>query len=468
MSLAYETDVDLGRAIFGHAQLGDQRRTARLVETFNLMRRHPGGTLPDKLPTPADLRAFYRLCDADDVTHGAIIAAAGQHTRTRIADSPGAVLIVHDATELDYTSLTSLADDLGQIGKGLNRGYICHNVLALAADTGDVLGLVDQILHHRDEVPENETLSEHRERETRESLLWLRGTEHLPADVKLIDVADQGSDTFEFLEHEFHSGRRFVLRACKVRQVCAGHQPVGQRHYLKAYVQSLPELGRFTMDVQAQPGRKARKAAEFIVRGGPVLVCPPHAKYGDHGDDPLPLYVVQITEVDPPAGEKAIDWTLLTNEPVRMFADAWRVAGWYERRWIVEEYHKAQKTGCQIEDLQFTTTARLEPAIALLSVVAVTLLNLRDASRRPDATTRQATTLLSPDYVNVLSLWRYRELREHLTVHDFFYALARLGGHQNRKSDHRPGWLVLWRGWTKLQAMLDGYAAAQAVKCGRT
>lgn len=468
MSLAYETDVPLGQAIFGHAELGDRRRTERLVETFNLMQRHPGGTLPDKLSTPSDLRAFYRLCDADDVTHEAIIAAAGQYALTRIGDSPGAVLIIHDATELDYTSLTSLADDLGQIGTGSNLGYICHNVLAVAADTGDVLGLVDQILHCRDEVPENETLSQHRERETRESLLWLRGTKHLPADAKLIDVADQGSDTFEFLEHEFHSGRRFVVRAYKVRKVYAGHQPIGPRRYLKQHAHSLPELGRFTMDVQAQPGRKARKGAEFLVRGGPVLVCPPHAKHGHHGDDPLPLYVVQITEVDPPAGEKAVDWTLLTNEPVKTFADAWQVAGWYERRWIAEEYHKAQKTGCQIEDMQFTTTARLEPAIALLSVVAVTLLNLRDASRRPDAKTRRATAILAPDYVKVLSLWRHREIRENLTVHDFFYALARLGGHQNRKSDRRPGWLVLWRGWTKLQAMLDGYAAAQRVKCGKT
>jgi hypothetical protein len=198
-----------------------------LVETFNLMQQHPGGTLPDKLSTPADLRAFYRLCDTDDVTHEAIIAAARQYTLTRIADSADPVLIVHDATELDYTSLTSLADDLGQIGKGTHLGYICHNVLAVAADTGDVLGLVDQILHCRDELPENETLSEHRERESRESRLWLRGTEHLPADAKLIDVADQGSDTFEFLDHEFHSGRRFVVRACKVRKVYAAHQRTG-------------------------------------------------------------------------------------------------------------------------------------------------------------------------------------------------------------------------------------------------
>ncbi len=468
MSLTYDTDLNLGQAIFGHAQLGDQRRTARLVETFNLMQRHPGGTLPDKLSKPADLRAFYRLCDADDVTHAAIIAAARQYTLKRIAECPGPVLMLHDATELDFTSHKSLADDLGQIGTGFNQGFICQNVLAVAPDTGEVLGLVDQILHRRDEVPENETLTEHRERETRESLLWLRGTEHLPAEVKLIDVSDQGSDTFEFLEHEFHSGRRFVVRACKVRKVYAGHKPIGRKRYFKEYADSLPELGRFTMDVQAQLGRKARKDAEFIVRGGPVLVCRPHAKHGQHGDDPLPLYVVRITEANPPAGEKAIDWTLLTNEKVQKLEDAWRVASWYERRWIVEEYHKAKKTGCQIEDMQFTTTARLEPAIALVSVVAVTLLNLRDASRRPDAKTRLATTILAPDYVEVLSLWRYRKIRHDLTIHDFFFALARLGGHQNRKSDHQPGWLVLWRGWTKLQAMLDGYSAAKGIKCGKT
>ena len=114
MSLAYETDLNLGQAIFGHAQLGDKRRTSRLVETFNLMRRHPGGTLPDKLSKPADLRAFYRLCDTDDVTHAAIIAASRQYTLARIAESTGPVLMVHDATELDYTSLKSLAEDLGR------------------------------------------------------------------------------------------------------------------------------------------------------------------------------------------------------------------------------------------------------------------------------------------------------------------------------------------------------------------
>lgn len=471
MSLQYDADLSLGQMIFGHAELGDERRTARLVKTFDLMHRHPGGTLPDKLSSPPDLRAFYRLCDCEDVTHERVIAAAREHTLKKIAEYGAPVLMIHDATELDYTSLSSLTEDLGQIGDGGGRGYICQNVLAVKAENREVLGLVDQILHHRANTPKKETMQQRRDREDRESLLWLRGTQSLPPDAKIIDVADQGADTFEFLEHEFKSGRRFVIRVFRPRKVYAGHQPVGPKSYLKKYANNLPELGRFTMDVPAQPGRKARKNAEFIVRGGPLLVCRPHAKYGNHGDDPLPLYVVQVTEVNPPRGATKVEWTLLTNEPVKTFNDAWHVVGWYESRWTVEEYHKAQKTGCQIEDMQFTTTARLEPAIALLSIVAVTLLDLRDAARQEDAKTRLATTVVAPEYVEVMSVHRYGKIRPKLTVHEFFYALARLGGHQNRKRDRHPGWLVLWRGWMKLQAMVDGYEAAQQIrqiKCGTT
>lgn len=463
----YETADSLGQLMFAHAELGDRRRTARVATAFDQMRRHPGGTLPDKLSTPADLKALYRLCACESVTHEAIIAAMRKYTEKRMADHHGSVLVVHDATELDYTSLESLAADLGQIGRGTRSGYICQNVIAVAPETGEVLGLLDQILHCRDEVPEGETLTQSRNRESRESLLWGKGTKHLAGNTQLIDVCDQGASTFEFIEHELKSGRRFVIRNGKVRKVHGGHARDGPKHYIKPYAQSLPELCRYTMDVQSQEGRKARTQAEFAIRGGPILLLPPHAKYGHHGDDPLPMYVVYVSEVSPPpAGKEPIDWMLLTNEPIHNADDAWRVVGWYERRWVIEEYHKAMKTGCRIEDIQFTAVGRLQPAIALLSAVALTLLNLRDASRAENASTRLATELFSPEYVEVLSIWRYGKLRSELSVYDFFFALARLGGHQNRKGDHRPGWLVLWRGWTKLQCMLDGYLAGKRKKCG--
>jgi hypothetical protein len=299
--------------MFGHAELGDVRRTERLVATFDRCRRHPGGTLPDKLSSPADLKALYRLCASEAVTHAALVLSMRLYTLARIELHDGPVLVLHDDTELDYSTLGSLAEQLGQIGTGYGRGYICHNVLAVDANTGEVLGLLDQILHCRDEVRNDETLTELRNRETRESLLWVKGVSRLPNNPQLIDVADQGASTFEFLEVEVHSGRRFVIRNGKQRKCYAGHEPTGDKQDLHTHAESLPELGRFTMPVQAQKGRKGREAAEFIVRGGPILLLPPHAKHGHHGNHPLPMYVVSITEVQPPKGEKRIEWMLLTQ-----------------------------------------------------------------------------------------------------------------------------------------------------------
>lgn len=169
------------------------------------------------------------------------------------------------------------------------------------------------------------------------------------------------------------------------------------------------------------------------------------------------------------AGQERLEWFLITNEPVVCFADAYRVVDWYECRWIVEEYHKGKKTGCQIESPQFTSEARLQPAIALLSIVALTLLSMRDASRRQDAKLRPATELIDADYVAVLSAWRHGEVREDWSIHDFYYAMARLGGHQNRRGDHPPGWQTIWKGWTDVQAMVTGVDAMKSIeRCGKT
>ena len=89
------------------------------------------------------------------------------------------------------------------------------------------------------------------------------------------------------------------------------------------------------------------------------------------------------------------------------------------------------------------------------TLVAVMLVNLRHAARQPELAATPAVQNVPESYVAVLSVWRYGERRTDLTTGEFFLALARLGGHQNRKSDGPPGWLTLWRGWNALQAMHD-------------
>jgi len=460
-----KTVTTFGERHFGEAILGDQRRTKCLVRIAERMYRHPGGTLPTKLHDPKDYKAMDRLMNRPEVTHASVLEPHRQRTLAQMRQAQGVVLVLHDTTELDYSGLRSITD-LGPIGGDLNRGYLCHNSLAFDPQRHEVIGLANQILHRRRHVGRQEGVRAKRERADRESRLWTAGLTAVgpaPEGCSWVHVADRGADTFEFLARPVADGQGFVVRSHTNRVIGRGHDPQGTKDYLHTYARTLPLQGRRPIVVSARPGQTERQAT-VAVAYAPVLLQPPHVRRGQYEKHPLALWVVRVHEVDPPAGVQPLEWFLLTNCPVATRDDAWERAAWYECRWVIEEYHKAQKTGCAIEDLQFTTSQALQPMIALLSVIAVTLLNLREASRRPDAHERLATELLDARYVAVLSAWRYQKVRNDLSVHDFFYALARLGGHQNRKRDHRPGWLILWRGWMALQHMVDG---AEALKsCG--
>jgi len=465
-----------GEVNFGMAELGDVRRTRRLVTLANQIVRHPGGSLPHKLCNPADLTALYRLCQRDEVTHEAVLAPHRQVVWQQIQEHSGDVLVLHDSTDIDYTRQKSLSE-LGQIGDGHGRGYIVQNSLAVCAKTGHVIGLTNQILHRRAHVAKNETRAQKRVRESRESRLWVQGTEGLPADWKLVDVCDRGADTCEFIEHEVHSGRRFVIRTQHNRRIVPGHeapsaQALEKGPCLHRFVRTLPSQGDFELDVtKSIPAGKSAKArkkngklkhplrtarlAPMCFAAAAVWLVPPDARSGQHGKAPLPVWVVRVWEPNPPAGEEALEWILITNEPVLTETDALRIIQWYRMRWVIEEYHKAQKTGCNVEGMHFQYEERLKPMIALMSIVALTLLRLRDAARAADAKTRLAREFIGDDYVAALSLWRHKEVRLNWSVHDFILALGRMGGHLNRRRDGLPGWITLWRGWTDLQPRVD-------------
>lgn len=448
-----------GQEHFGTVQLGHAKRNQCLMKIATLIQRHPGGTLPDKFASPKDYKAMLRLANRPEVTHAAVLQPHQQRTVRQMQAVAGpVVLLLHDTTELDYSGLQSLAADLGPLGNGSGRGYLCHNSLAVDPQRREVLGLAGQLLHCREPVPPHEGVAAKRARESRESRLWTNAVVALGplvTDKVCVDVCDRGADLFEFLAHEVQAERQLLVRSTHNRSIRVGHAN-GRQTGLHAYARTLTAQGERPLTVAGRPGQPSRKT-RVAVAWAAVEVLPPHVRRGLYEKKPLALWVLRVWEIDPPVGVEPVEWILLTNVPVTCLAEAWERVDWYECRWLVEEFHKGQKTGCAIEDMQFTTVAALQPMIALLSVVAVLLLNLRELSRQPKAKTRLATAIIAAEYVAVLSTWRYQAIREDLTIHEFFLALARLGGHQNRKRDGHPGWLVLWRGWMKLQLILVGY-----------
>lgn len=448
---------------FGDAELGDRRLTRRLVRVGFRMLQHPGGTLPAKMQTPADLKALYRLLGHEEVTHAAVLETHRRLTLARMRESREVVLLIHDTTQLDYSGKKSLKG-LGQLAAGTARGYLCHNTLAVKED-GTAIGLANQILHLRPKVPKDESVKQRRERRSRETRLWKAASQAVgapPPGCKWVDLCDRGGDLFEYLHHKHQQGGFYVVRSKHDRIVWADNDP-GRVVKLHDYARGLNTLETHEIGVSANKGRQARKA-RVAVSAGRVTLPAPGTRCGEHGDQALESWVVHVKEIDAPRGAVALEWVLLTNEPCRSAQDAVRVAGWYARRPVVEEYHKAQKTGCGIELPQLTEKSRLEPVIAMISVVAVFLLGLRDAARDPDKAQQPAEHFVPAAHVRVVNACRWKDPKRRTTLYEFLLAVARMGGHQNRRSDGPPGWITLWRGWQQLTAMVTAVEAVE--RCG--
>jgi hypothetical protein len=459
--------VSFGQQHFGNCDLGDKRLTARLVHTADRFLGHPGGTLPDKFNDNADLVGFYRLANHANVTHAKLMDAHRARTRVLMERCTGVVLVIHDTTEIDLSGLESV-DDLGPIGHGGCSGYLCHNSLAYDYEGGEVLGLAAQTIHVRRSVPRGESPKAKREHPQRESRLWKKGWTALappPPGQMRVNLADRGADIFEFIEAVGQGEDYYVIRSKSNRNIELDDGQGGVVAVkLHEMARGLAPLGRRSVEVSSNHGHKARLASVRVAAAA-ISIRAPHFARGEHSDQNLSAWVVHVIEIDPPKGETALEWILLSNVPTANFEQACQRVDWYACRPIIEEYHKAAKTGCGIELPQFTTGHALRVTIAMLSVVATQLLRLRDLARREDANVRPAGNVVDREYLVALSAWRFKEVRWDMSVHDFCRALAKLGGHLNRKHDGPPGWLVLWRGWTKLQLLVDGARIGRVVRC---
>ena len=107
--------------------------------------------------------------------------------------------------------------------------------------------------------------------------------------------------------------------------------------------------------------------------------------------------------------------------------------------------------------------SRLEPLIALISVVGVRLLQLKTVSRQTPQ--QPARDRIPSEWLSALKAIRPRVNTTTLTVYQFFRELAKLGGFLARKHDGEPGWQTVWKGFRKLQNILLGINIANK-KCG--
>jgi hypothetical protein len=297
---------------FGKVELGDPRRSRRLVRVAAQVAADPQGSVPRAMGGDwAALKAAYRLLRADGVTHEASSRPVWQQTRQQMEQEPGVKLIVHEDTQVDYGYRPAISG-LGPIGNGTHRGFFVHTVLAVAprGSSERVLGLLPQEAWVRQSAPRkadgSKQSSPERGERPRESEVWTRAVEQVgspPQGEVWIHVADRYADMFAFLQRCRQMGTFFLVRAAQNRRILSEEQAEPELDHLLDRAKSWSAQAHGSIDVPSEPERRARTAQVQLSWGGMHLLPPEKGPYA--GSDPLPIWVVRVWEPEPPAKEEA-------------------------------------------------------------------------------------------------------------------------------------------------------------------
>lgn len=459
MSTLKELEPELWSELeFGACDLGDRRRTRRLVRYARQMAEKPDASTPRQTEGWSDCKAVYRLFECPEVTFETVTAAHYERTRKL---APGKYLVISDTTEVDF-GYKSERKGLGPLTARHRRGFFLHSALVVDPETRQVMGLGAQQLWTRGEKKKKRVHRVACRKRPTEADVWGRVIDRVrPAKdgVQLVHVCDRGADNFDVFAHLHTKGDSWVIRAAqltrKVRTADMATVKLGE------VMKSAPLMGTYKVYVSANRNQVARWAQVEVRATSVTLVRPRQGGSAfvlDHDIREIPTNVVRVLETDPPKNAVPMQWVLYSAEPVSSFQACLDVIGFYEQRPIVEEYHQGLKTGLKIEARQYGGADRLAPVIGVICVQAVRLLQLRDVARQAPET--PAGKLVPPEWLEVLGqvLKNQRPLK---TVRDFMRGVASLGGFLGRKSDGEPGWKTIWRGLETLLVALRGYRAAR-------
>jgi Transposase Tn5 dimerisation domain len=354
---------------------------------------------------------------------------------------------------LDYSTRHRLTG-VGQIGDEHGQGFLRHNSLAVVPQPRRVLGLAFQQLRVRQPAPAGEN-THRRKRRPRESDLWREGFRAAgppPEGCCWVDVCDRGADDYEGMRACREVGHHFLFRAGQDRLVFVtpGHD---RQDYLLRYARSLPGRGGDVVEIPGRGGRPPR-TAQVALAAAAVWIPPAKGTPQAATKPVIAAWVIRIWEPRPPAGvEGPLEWVLLCSVPSATLGELKERRDWYCCRWMVEVFHLIEKSGGREEGRRFEAADRLETCLAVLSVVAVRVYQLRCAlGHQPEAPAEQAGTAAEIRLVRRLE----RHTKKRFTVREFVRGVAKLGGFLGRRGDGEPGVRALWRGYQRLQDMILG------------
>jgi hypothetical protein len=370
------------------------------------------------------------------VTTEEMLAEAGLRTAERCRGRD--VLVIQDTTVVR--------------SEGGGGDYL-HAVLALDAEDGAILGLVDGQFLQR--ASGRKALRRALPIEEKESFRWLEGADQAASVCagarQVTIVADREGDIYEAFALR-PEGADLLVRAAQDRSLEDGGQ-------LFAALDALPEAGQADLDLPAQPGRR-RRTARLAVRFATMTLARPNRGFRAGLPDAVAMQLVDVREVSPPAGEPAVHWRLLTTRPVGDAAEAWAIVDLYRKRWAIEQLFRTLKTqGFDIEGLRIEDPQPRDKLVtaALIAAVAIQqLVHARDGGPGP---LRPCTDIFQPEDIPLLEAYcaklegkteRQKNPHPKGSLAYAAWVCARLGGWTGYYG--KPGPVVMLQGWLEIQS----------------
>lgn len=446
--------------VFERAPLGDPRRVRRAMRLAEALAREPASSLPAAWRTSAELEAGYRFLRSEHAGFEQLMEGV-QHAARDAALRTNRVLVVHDTTDVACPSAT--ADEVGFLQTG-KPGFYVHHALAIDEAHGLPLGVVWSQLwgrakRSRGRGGRHRAGSELAKQAERESDCWLEGAAEAHAWTarceQVVHVMDREADNYRLLAEMSELGAHYVIRMRHNRSTSTGklfEALEGKRVRMRRRVWLSPRASKTTPRSTHQ-GRSAREAMLEVVAAAVELQPPRYVSA-----DTLDVHVVRVRERAAPAGVRPVEWLLVTTLPIRKKAELERIIDIYRARWVIEEFHKALKTGCMLEKRQLESFESITTLLALSYPLACELLRVRTRARDPQL---RASEILRPSQLECLRFHRdARPLSVDPSAEEALDAVAGLGGHVSNNGP--PGWQTLAKGYRELLAFEAGWLAAKA------
>jgi Domain of unknown function (DUF4338)/Transposase DNA-binding len=394
-------------------ELGDVRLEKRFALMLQSRWTNPERSFFRSFGSGAAAKAAYRLIESKqaDVSFGSLLAPHCQQTHRRMA-AESLVLLAQDTTALSYNTLHQTTG-LGSLGKKdkAGRGLWLHSMQAFRTD-GIPLGCPWAKLWARSSQSDTPRRNEQAVSE-KESGRWLEAYQSAARlarampQTHLIVCGDRESDIFELFDQTLTAtpNLHLLVRAQHDRMLTEGHKLWGR-------LWEQPAQGTMQVRVPRRENRRAR-VATLEVRWACIEAAPPAVALKKSWQ-PITLWAVLAREIDPPEGQEAIEWMLLTDWKVDSLKMAVRLIRWYSLRWGIECWHQTLKDVCKIEKRQMESALALERALVLDMIVAWRALMIcRLGKEHPDW---KASFFYSPEELVVLEVYREKLPRHATTV----------------------------------------------------